>query len=370
MTVWFSLITTSLRRQTGSFQVRAREELCHYVEFWETWRLNEWVTCVPIFWGTYLDFSEVTLTLTSEQWVHSVYPKLKQHPVNNMWCCENSSNENLTFLLWFHGRLSSHETSRGFSFSGLHYFFYYCPPSFHPALSHLLSPLPLWVQRSLLLPDHRHPGVAAGLAMLTNPSHGHTGVHPSHRRGQQRTQRARFLCGHRSATEPDQRLQPWSCTHHQSLPVSWSLCVCVCVCVWVCVGVGVHDEYRRTKNRRCRRMRLIIKWSMRGRKMNSVLFKWAEKGVWKVLLSSVICSSSFSSRVDPDCISPDVKKSIHVGDRILEINGTPIYNVPLDEVFTTLVLCQCEWAIILYCKYANDTTVHWMFSCSSAGSLI
>lgn len=47
------------------------------------------------------------------------------------------------------------------------------------------------------------------------------------------------------------------------------------------------------------------------------------------------CSPSFS-RVDADCISPDVKNSIHVGDRILEINGTPIHNVPLDEVFTTL----------------------------------
>ncbi|KFV67381.1 LIM domain kinase 1, partial [Dryobates pubescens] len=37
-------------------------------------------------------------------------------------------------------------------------------------------------------------------------------------------------------------------------------------------------------------------------------------------------------RVDPDCISPDMKNSIHVGDRILEINGTPIGHVPLDEV--------------------------------------
>ncbi|NXB21752.1 LIMK1 kinase, partial [Rhagologus leucostigma] len=35
--------------------------------------------------------------------------------------------------------------------------------------------------------------------------------------------------------------------------------------------------------------------------------------------------------VDPDCISPDMKNSIHVGDRILEINGTPIGHVPLDE---------------------------------------
>uniref|UniRef100_A0A671WXJ5 LIM domain kinase 1 n=1 Tax=Sparus aurata TaxID=8175 RepID=A0A671WXJ5_SPAAU len=37
-------------------------------------------------------------------------------------------------------------------------------------------------------------------------------------------------------------------------------------------------------------------------------------------------------QVDTDCISPDVKNSIHVGDRILEINGTPIHNVPLDEI--------------------------------------
>nr|XP_056721140.1 LIM domain kinase 1 [Euleptes europaea] len=36
--------------------------------------------------------------------------------------------------------------------------------------------------------------------------------------------------------------------------------------------------------------------------------------------------------LDPDCISPDMKNSIHVGDRILEINGTPIRHVPLDEI--------------------------------------
>ncbi|XP_069082894.1 LIM domain kinase 1 isoform X2 [Pleurodeles waltl] len=36
--------------------------------------------------------------------------------------------------------------------------------------------------------------------------------------------------------------------------------------------------------------------------------------------------------VDTDRISPDVKNSIHIGDRILEINGTPIRNVPLDEI--------------------------------------
>ncbi|XP_061105680.1 LIM domain kinase 1-like [Conger conger] len=38
------------------------------------------------------------------------------------------------------------------------------------------------------------------------------------------------------------------------------------------------------------------------------------------------------SELDSDCISPDVKSSVHVGDRILEINGTPIRNVPLDEI--------------------------------------
>ncbi|XP_066512639.1 LIM domain kinase 1-like [Hoplias malabaricus] len=38
------------------------------------------------------------------------------------------------------------------------------------------------------------------------------------------------------------------------------------------------------------------------------------------------------SQVDSETISPDVKNAIHVGDRILEINGTPIRNVPLDEI--------------------------------------
>ncbi|CAB1348930.1 unnamed protein product, partial [Coregonus sp. 'balchen'] len=38
------------------------------------------------------------------------------------------------------------------------------------------------------------------------------------------------------------------------------------------------------------------------------------------------------SQVDSKLISPVIKNSIHVGDRILEINGTPIRNVPLDEI--------------------------------------
>nr|XP_032625839.1 LOW QUALITY PROTEIN: LIM domain kinase 1 [Chelonoidis abingdonii] len=53
--------------------------------------------------------------------------------------------------------------------------------------------------------------------------------------------------------------------------------------------------------------------------------------------SSQDCGSEHSHtvrvrEVDPDCISPDMKNSIHVGDRILEINGTPIRHVPLDEI--------------------------------------
>lgn len=58
-------------------------------------------------------------------------------------------------------------------------------------------------------------------------------------------------------------------------------------------------------------------------------------------------------RVDEDCISPDVKNSIHVGDRILEINGTPIHNVPLDEVFITQSQTHCSNAEILHWKLAN-----------------
>ncbi|XP_069802387.1 LIM domain kinase 1 isoform X1 [Dendropsophus ebraccatus] len=36
--------------------------------------------------------------------------------------------------------------------------------------------------------------------------------------------------------------------------------------------------------------------------------------------------------LDADCLSPDIQGSIHIGDRILEINGTPIRSVPLDEI--------------------------------------
>ncbi|KPP69055.1 LIM domain kinase 1-like, partial [Scleropages formosus] len=38
------------------------------------------------------------------------------------------------------------------------------------------------------------------------------------------------------------------------------------------------------------------------------------------------------SELDSDCLSPGLKNSMHVGDRILEINGKPIQNVPLCEI--------------------------------------
>lgn len=107
-------------------------------------------------------------------------------------------------------------------------------PSFFPLLPSFLYRL----QRSLLLPDHRHPGVIARLsvlAMLADPPHGHVGVHPRHGRGKQRKQRSGFLRGHRPTAEPDQRLQPRTWSHRQSLPVSPFVHVCVC-------GRGVCEQ--------------------------------------------------------------------------------------------------------------------------------
>lgn len=84
------------------------------------------------------------------------------------------------------------------------------------------SVVPLPLQWPLLLPDHCHPSVLAGFAMLTDPSHRHPGVHPRLRRGQQRTQRAGFFSGHRPAA------QPWTRAHCQSLTVSPPVIVCLC----------------------------------------------------------------------------------------------------------------------------------------------
>ncbi len=101
-----------------------------------------------------------------------------------------------------------------------------------------------------------------------------------------------------------------------------------------------------------------------GNEQKSQLFAWAEtlsdlrsgfivcRKVWKLFFNIFSPYGSSLFRVDADCISPDVKNSIHVGDRILEINGTPIHNVPLDEVFTTLLLTHC-YRNLLYCHYAN-----------------
>lgn len=119
----------------------------------------------------------------------------------------------------------------------------------------LLPLSPLSLQWSLLLPDHCHPGVPAGLTMLTNPSHSHAGVHPSLCWGQQWPQGARFLCGHRPAAQPHQRLQPWSWTHCQSLPVSLFVCLCLCLHVlWMrsdemsfCVCMGVTKSVNNSK---------------------------------------------------------------------------------------------------------------------------
>lgn len=77
--------------------------------------------------------------------------------------------------------------------------------------------------------------------------------------------------------------------------------------------------------------------------------KCVQQGRFFIVFFSVYCSLF---RVDADCISPDVKNSIHVGDRILEINGTPIHNVPLDEVFTTPSLKRCNWSTVLHCECA------------------
>ncbi|OCT91474.1 LIM domain kinase 1-like isoform X2 [Xenopus laevis] len=38
------------------------------------------------------------------------------------------------------------------------------------------------------------------------------------------------------------------------------------------------------------------------------------------------------SELHANCLSPDIQSSIHIGDRILEINGTPIRSVPLDKI--------------------------------------
>lgn len=178
----------------------------------------------------------------------------------------------------------------------------------------------------------------------------------------------------------DQPLSPtngYSPEHGPTVRVSqWVFCLRVCI---VCTNTrrGQYGGGQRMKKGR---------WKMEDSVMDEAnlkcIIEWEEKEIWVTVIQmswdfirsqvcvetklftvcrkvfkdlfiifSAYCSISF--RVDTDCISPDVKNSIHVGDRILEINGTPIHNVPLDEVFTTLHPTHCYWSIVLYCKYAN-----------------
>ncbi|XP_030638632.1 LIM domain kinase 1 [Chanos chanos] len=44
------------------------------------------------------------------------------------------------------------------------------------------------------------------------------------------------------------------------------------------------------------------------------------------------CPEIRVSRWDSDCISPKVKALLHVGDRVLEINGTSVKDIPQDEI--------------------------------------
>lgn len=57
-------------------------------------------------------------------------------------------------------------------------------------------------------------------------------------------------------------------------------------------------------------------------------------------------------------MSPDVKNSIHVGDRILEINGTPIRNVPLDEVWVLSLGSRIGGGAFMPAPTTWDSPVH------------
>uniref|UniRef100_A0A672RUX1 LIM domain kinase 1 n=1 Tax=Sinocyclocheilus grahami TaxID=75366 RepID=A0A672RUX1_SINGR len=47
-------------------------------------------------------------------------------------------------------------------------------------------------------------------------------------------------------------------------------------------------------------------------------------------------------RLDMHNLSPEVKPLIHVGDRILEINGISVQNIPLNEHYSFLFVCLCR----------------------------
>lgn len=73
-------------------------------------------------------------------------------------------------------------------------------------------------------------------------------------------------------------------------------------------------------------------------------------------------------------MSPDVKNSIHVGDRILEINGTPIRNVPLDEVGLQGSKAGAGWSdgsrAFTPALHCHLRTLTWMLPCPQIDLLI
>uniref|UniRef100_H3BHA9 non-specific serine/threonine protein kinase n=1 Tax=Latimeria chalumnae TaxID=7897 RepID=H3BHA9_LATCH len=87
--------------------------------------------------------------------------------------------------------------------------------------------------------------------------------------------------------------------------------------------------------------------------------------------TSQVCGSEHNhtvriKEVDSEHISPDMKNSIHVGDRILEINGTPIRNVSLDEI--DLLIQETSRLLQLTLEHDPDEQIS-QEALSSAGSL-
>lgn len=51
-------------------------------------------------------------------------------------------------------------------------------------------------------------------------------------------------------------------------------------------------------------------------------------------------------------ISPEVRNAIHVGDRILEINGLPVGTLMKEEVGLNFTHITSQ---VVMCNYSNDT---------------
>lgn len=172
--------------------------------------------------------------------------QLKQHLVNNMWCCKNCCNENLTFPLWLHGGA---ETSLGFPFPVFYILFFYdFPPPFH------LSFLPSLI---LFSPSSLAPVVT----VTTRPSsprcrcrtrHAHGSPTLSHSCPSQPPPRA--------TTDAEGEVSLWPSTSRSAQPTatalnmdtlsespSESICSCLCVCIFCghCLKKGVYTKTRR-----------------------------------------------------------------------------------------------------------------------------